>query len=154
MIITISCDFLQLQCNPTPLSTQQHCFFWCLQNDHIWSFLKIFEEQAFLRENLGTRLFPKYHNALNYFPSKILSEHCFHFLLVLTIVPIETEKYSYAKFWRENKEYFAQLLPTTLSFPSDRTCTCSTSQQPRMEKAMAAAQTRLWQLPVSTPASN
>ena len=80
-------------------------------------------------------LFPKYHNALNYYPSKILSKHCFHFLLVLTIVPIEIEKYSYVKFWRENKEYFTRLLPTTLSFPSDRTCTCSTSQQPRMGKA-------------------
>ena len=41
-----------------------------------------------------------------YCPSKILHKHCFQFLVVLTITPREIENNAYAKFWRDNNEYY------------------------------------------------
>ena len=52
-----------------------------------------------------TGFFQKYHNTFCC-PPKILHKHCFQFLLGLTITPREIENYSYAKFWRDNKEYY------------------------------------------------
>ena len=55
--------------------------------------------------DLATPFFQKYHNSLCC-PSKILHKHCLQFPLGLTIGPRETENNAYAKFWRDNKEYY------------------------------------------------
>ena len=52
-----------------------------------------------------TGFFQKYHNTFCCLP-KILHKHCFQFQLGLTITPREIENYAYAKFWRDNKEYY------------------------------------------------
>ena len=36
-------------------------------------------------------------------PSRILHKHCFHFLLGLTMLPIERKSNTYAKFWRDKQ---------------------------------------------------
>ena len=55
-----------------------------------------YESSAFIH------YFHTHHNA----PSKILHNHCFQFLLGITVVLIEIQDNGYAKFWGVNKVHY------------------------------------------------
>ena len=56
-------------------------------------------------QSLSIGHFEKYHNTLCFSP-QILHNHCFQFLLGLTMVPRENKNNAYAKFEPINKEYY------------------------------------------------
>ena len=80
---------------------------WTSNDESFFLFLNldIIEGIRLQNNSLAFEKVQKYHNTLCR-PSKILHKHCLQFLLGLTIGPREIENNAYAKFWRDNKEYY------------------------------------------------